>query len=1163
MTAFDHEAPGDGSPGRELLNPRQQAAVDFDGGPLVVLAGPGTGKTRVITHRIERMIRGGIAPETIVALTYTVKAAQQLRRRLAELVGGPAADRVNAHTFHGFGLRLLRRFPESLGASGQFRLVDKPVARRMLRRLARKHDVYSESVATGRDAAADEASEMIGLMANGAIFPEDALAHCRTWRSRLEGKGHGLDEAGLAGERARLARFEGHARLYGLYAAECARLGWATFDDLILLPIRLLRGNAAAAAIFRDDYRHYVVDEFQDVNAAQIEMLRLLCPPGTRAGDDEREDLLFSPARRGPDLCIVGDDDQAIYEFRGADDRAFARFEAIWGCRRDRRISLSDNYRSQRPVIDVANAIMARSRDRFEPEKRVEPAGGAVAAGAAVECVALEDDIQQGEAIAAMILSERAAGGATPRAYSDFAVIARGHADLERIGLALELEGIPVRWARGGAVADDRGVQDVLRWIELLVLPPGVTGATFAAQVLLTRPPISIPGKHVSEWVQTYQSERSRRELDGRAGGGFLEWLGTRREADAAGAARRVTELLEAMRPTAVQMPADAAVFQIIRISDVAHGELLPARERAVRIAALTELLRFVRSVLDVLDPPADLATFYTYYTELTEKERELRPELGDRVDGGEEAEDDEDVPDRVTLITAHSAKGLEFDTVFVPRVRPRGFPGVKRAGDLELPEGLIDRAGDERSADERHASQERRLFYVAATRAERRLVLLAKHKKSRGRSVDYFEELTLDPPANAVVIPRRVDEVFRAAAAAGVRVAGLGPIEDEARELRPVDAETRQEILDHAARGARLLAAQSLDLAESAGGGGGSGATPESLERAGAALRDAAERIAVIAAVRRSGEAPAWADAASPGMGDYARRLAAALRSGSADFERTFYQPLKAPLRLSFSWIQDYRKCPRCFYLRRVLKVPEPAERRQIVGQVVHGALYRYYEAVRAAEADGRAAPGREDLLRIGREEFLKQTPVRAEVDAGQLEQVLAQLAVLRDTLDVGGGEIEQLEESILFPYPHTLRREDGSCSRAVHSFEAKIDRLDRLPGPGAGHRIVDYKTGRATDRLKAPKKDDLQLGVYAMAVRWRQEGSESSDDERALLRPAAGVAEYWCLSTGDRGRIDLGDIAYAKVKAEIDDVVTKLLLGQFPRGREDDCWGLCTMLA
>ncbi|VAX38976.1 ATP-dependent DNA helicase UvrD/PcrA, actinomycete paralog, partial [hydrothermal vent metagenome] len=266
------------------LNEAQHAGVVHEGEPLIVLAGPGTGKTRVIVHRIAYMIgHRQIDPAAIVAVTFTNKAAGELRERLAGLVGPAAADSVHAHTFHGFGLRLLRRFPDLSGVGANPEIIDSAQRRRLLRQLVGEHRVYGPMLALGADALLDEAGKLFDVFRHNALSPEACGEFARVWGDRLEG-GLGsdetaIDEVELAAQREERARFAAHARLYELFEEACGERGWLTIDDLILKPTRLLLKHERVRAICRHEYRHFVVDEFQDVNLSQIEFVRALAPP--------------------------------------------------------------------------------------------------------------------------------------------------------------------------------------------------------------------------------------------------------------------------------------------------------------------------------------------------------------------------------------------------------------------------------------------------------------------------------------------------------------------------------------------------------------------------------------------------------------------------------------------------------------------------------------------------------------------------------------------------------------------------------------------------------------------------------------------------------------------------------------------------------------------
>ena len=306
---------------------------------------------------------------------------------------------------------------------------------------------------------------------------------------------------------------------------------------------------------------------------------------------------------------------------------------------------------------------------------------------------------------------------------------------------------------------------------------------------------------------------------------------------------------------------------------------------------------------------------------------------------------------------------------------------------------------------------------------------------------------------------------------------------------------------------------------------------------------------LAVAAYVVQHAEPPAWAIEQGGPLATYARRLAEVMRSEARpdDALAALFKPLQPPLKLSYSAIYEYELCPRCYYLRRILHFPEPEGTPQVIGTAAHAALAAFYKRLRSAEADGLPPPTVDDLLTLGREEFLRQLPIRAEADPEQLRQLDAQLRLTHGRLIRPGDEVEQLEHPINFGYSR-----DGH----THSFHAKIDRIDRLPT--GGHRIVDYKTGRPKKSLLEPDKNDLQFGIYAIALRHHQNGLEGEPDP---LDPPLGTAEYWLLATGERGTIDLADLDYEKLKSRIDGVIDGLLAGDFQREARG-CWGLCEVV-
>ncbi|MCW5775031.1 MAG: ATP-dependent helicase [Phycisphaeraceae bacterium] len=1091
----------------EGLNEAQRAAVEHEGGPLIVLAGPGTGKTRVIVHRVAHLIaERGVEPESVLAATYTVKAAEELRERLAGLIGAGVADRVRAHTIHGFGHRVVRRFPDLLGLWREPELIDSAQQRRLMRSLIVEHRVYGQAIGRGHEALIEEAERHFEAFRNAGLTPGRCEDFARAWADRIANgvRADGTpvqDERKATAEREAQALFAGHTRLFGLFEAACRERCWMTFADLVAMPAELLRGGGRAAALLRDECRHIVVDEFQDVNRAQVDLLRLLAPP-----------------EANPDLVVVGDDDQAIYGFRGADDRAFQRFASVW--RQTRTIALTINYRSEQPVIVAANAVISLAEGRFAPDKEVElpegKRGAAAPAGSVVEGVLLEDDAQGADVIAAMIASAKAADPS--RAWREVAILARTKLDLDRIAVALRIEGVPFQLRREGTAADDEGVKDLLAWVELLVNPT----ATWAARRLLVRPPFSV-GREVAIAAEAlYSGRATRAEMgDGDAPPGYVEWLAAN-EPDNPGVSRFV-ETARELASFAATASAASAIYRIVTRCDLAHADLLPARERARRVSCLVAAVRFARSVQGRLDAPGDLASFLSYYQDLSEREQGFVTTGWDRVD---QSEDEEETEDAVQVLTAHSAKGLEFDEVFIARVNPQhGFP--KLGGDewLDLPAGLLDDDGERRSAKERARAEERRLFYVACTRARRRLVLLSKRTKTRSKSTHYFQELQFDSPG--LIVIHDAADVLARAAEHGVGMLGRTPLDREAPEF--AEAARRRDEAAAARRAARLEAAGALDSIDRPR------VTAEEFAESAARLREAAMLVATAAHAQRTGRAPTWAEGESERVRRTVERLTRGAGAAQRPDGRVELRPMRSSLSLSFTFVNDYQRCPRCFFVKHVLKLAEEEGSGVTAGQCVHGALERFYTQWRDAEAEGRTRPGLADLLEMGRRAYFGSLAPGERADPGALDETLAMLRTAYERLHEPTVEVLEVERFVTMPY---------AAAGAEHRLTAKIDRIDRVEG---GVRIVDYKSGQATARYTEPEADDLQLGIYAMAA-------------EQLYPGASGTAEYWMLRTGERGTIALADLDVAAVRAAIDEVVRAVLAGQYPPGKK--CGGACEIL-
>jgi DNA helicase-2/ATP-dependent DNA helicase PcrA len=1075
---------------RARLNLEQQRAVDHDAGPLIVLAGPGTGKTRVIIARICRLIEQGAEPESILAVTFSVKAAVEMRERLAEALGPRTAERVHARTFHSLGRSILARFGDMIGARSDPVLVDSAQRIRLARDLASAHRLFTDSLPRGIDNRLRTALAFVDACRHAARTPGDALTYSET----LLAAAHDDPARAIARDVVASARF------YALYEDACFDRGWVSFENFLTLPLRIVRERPIAAKILQAEIRHLLVDEFQDVNAAQIELLRALAPPRNDAG-------------RPPDLCVVGDDDQAIYAFRGAAPDAFVRFAAIYP--RHHTIALEHNYRAAHALVEISNATIARADHRFQPDKRLVAAtpDGSPPLPGVVEGVTADDRIA-GSVIAAMILEDRARNPA--RRWADYAVIARKNAYRDEIAASLDLDGIPVDNAARPTPADDDAVKDLLAWLRLLADPADNS----AAQRLLVRPPHSLDVLTVNDWRRAHE----RAAIDHAITTPFVDWLLERHGPDSPRPfpeLRDFFSLLATLRHVASTSTADRIVERIVHETGIAEAEDLDPRDRARRILDLVQVIRFVRSRQPHIDPPGDAAAFSRYYLDLSPNEQHFAVPGLDAIDHS--GPDEEPDSDAVRVITAHGAKGLEFDTVFVTRVRPRnGFPSSEKDDDrrVELPQAFTGLPEPD------HDDEERRIFYVACTRARRRLVLLAKPKKTTTKTIDYFDELTKSTLGLRIPVTD---------AAVWLDRAGTPPPDplDRTADTAGTPAARRESMVRREIRALRQSAFAALRQAEAAGAADDPAALDDSRRR----LESVADTIAALARLRARGDPPAPLPHAADEP--LIAKVAARLRDASSP---AIFRPMPPPLLLSYSAINDYLRCPRCFYLKHVLHLDEPPSLELEIGNIVHAALHRFVAERSDAENDGRPAPDRDRLLAIAGEIYRRDWPPSRPFDLAPLRQIDAQLALMLDTLE-DNAESLFLEQRVDFPYEHDA---------LTHRMIAKYDRVDRLSD--GRWRIVDYKTGQPRAALLEPPADDLQFGIYLIAL------------PHLLALPAAdrlqGTAEYWILSTGQRGSISLEDIDLAKVRQKIADAASGMLAGSFPRGKQKTCRGHCAIL-
>ena len=637
------------------LNGQQRRAVTHTGGPLLLLAGAGSGKTLVITRRIAHQIATGIDPSEILAVTFTNKAASEMAHRVAELVGNQAARSATIGTFHSFGLRLLDEEASRLGLRRPVILFDAgdqaEAIRQCLRGLRldpRRHDAMSIL---------------------GAI-------------SRARHDGVTPDELETLPQSAQTAA------LYRAYLAWLDAHGGVDFDDLLLRPVQLMEEYPDLLAAWQARFRAVLVDEYQDTNRTQFEMVRLL-------------------AGGHGNLCVVGDDDQSIYGWRGACVDNILQFEDHFP--QATTIALEQNYRSTGHILSAANRLIDHNHARKAKSLWTDQGDGEP-----VTVVACTDGHAEATYVAAEIHRRRQGEG---RPWGHFGVLFRAGTQARNLEEALRLVGIPYLLVGAYQFFDRKEVKDVLAYLRLLANP--ADQASFVRVVNF--PPRGVGPKRLRSLLDFADGEGiSPFEACARAGD--CQGLGASAALALADLHRVVTDLRrEATRPgtdlaTLIGSLCERLDARRAWLRDPSAGAGADGRWRSIE-----SLMGMVRS-WQARQPDKSLADY-------------LRAIVLDSRHG-----DDEDDGDRVTLTTIHAAKGLEWPVCFVVGCQEGLLPHRR----------VVAESGD--------VAEERRLLYVAMTRARRSLILTRSRLTTvRGttevaRPSRFLAEL---PSAHTLVIDR------------------------------------------------------------------------------------------------------------------------------------------------------------------------------------------------------------------------------------------------------------------------------------------------------------------------------------------------------------------------------------------------------------------------
>ncbi len=662
------------------LNAAQREAVEHLHGPLLVVAGAGTGKTRVIVERVLHLLRTlpELDGENILAVTYTRKAAAEMQARIRRL-GDKRAERVGVHTFHDFCYKLLRNHDEVL------RILDKVdywvFLRKRLDQLGL--DLFKKLSAPGHFLS--DFTEFFSRCQDELVGPEDYVDYVAGLARAFEEQKGLLAGPERAERELDVRKQQELARAYAAAERLLAEARRTTFGGSLLSAVQLLEQRADLRAHYQERFRYILVDEFQDANIAQIRLLELL-----------------SGAHRN--LMAVGDDDQAIYRFRGASYASFDKFGELFP--NARRITLTQNYRSTARVLRVATQLIAQNGTaRFDPHKKLVPTQGE---GERVRLLEVDDGAHEAAYVAQEIERYHQATGG----YAGCAVLYRNHAHRNQLVKTLVRAGIPFV-IRGLSVTYSGVVRDLLAYLRVIARPHDNISL---ARVLA-----------ISTWQVTPEQLL---ELIGKVRNEFplgkvLEGLSVsiRTERTRIGA---LLELLAELRARVVELPVSEFFPLLLEKLEV---RLLPADPDRPYVEAFEKFLQEWEADKSETKRLAELLEYLDYF---------------DEAGGSIELPDEPLDRDAVQLMTVHTAKGLEFNTVFVLRLNPRDFPVSHRRRQFEFPPELMKEVKP--PTGDFHIQEERRLCYVALTRARRRLTLLA-FASNRKPSV-FLEDILRDPRA-------------------------------------------------------------------------------------------------------------------------------------------------------------------------------------------------------------------------------------------------------------------------------------------------------------------------------------------------------------------------------------------------------------------------------
>lgn len=577
------------------LNPRQQEAVRYISGPLLVLAGAGSGKTSVITRKIAYLIQQcGIQARHIVAVTFTNKAAREMKERVGSLLHGSEKHGLTVSTFHNLGLNIIRREHKLLGYKAGFSIFDDVDTKNLLTEIMQKEYAGDDGV--------DEIRQLIGSWKNDLIMPEQALEQARTPKEQTA------------------------AVVYIHYQRTLKAYNAVDFDDLILQPVKLLQDNPEVLEKWRNRIRYMLVDEYQDTNASQYLLVKLL-------------------VKERAQFTVVGDDDQSIYAWRGARPENLELLKTDFPSLKV--VMLEQNYRSTGRILKCANTLIANNPHAFTKQLWSD-----MGFGDEIRVLRCRNEDAEAERIALEILTEHIRTG---RPYSDFAILYRGNYQAKLMELKLQVHKVPYRLTGGTSFFSRQEVKDLMAYLRLLVNPDDDN-----AYLRVINVPRREIGSTTLEKLSAYATGREISMYEASAELGLAEHLSSRFTERLA----RFKHYMDKLRQRCFGEDPIAALQEMLLDIDYENWiKQNSSSEKAAeyRMANVQFLIEALKNTLERDDEG-----------ELTIEDAIAKLVLRDML---ERQEEEADGADGVQMMTLHASKGLEFPSVYIMGIEEEILP--------------------------------------------------------------------------------------------------------------------------------------------------------------------------------------------------------------------------------------------------------------------------------------------------------------------------------------------------------------------------------------------------------------------------------------------------------------------------------------------------------